>query len=278
MNVFSVVFVWKICFRNRKLSHPNGKSGRVVPAQKILDGISAAIINNTLSEPIKVGVEIQHPQPIDAESFYNEYNREARDAVVEQNGEAQIQQLSKDASQAVGDVAKTGQEGTINEVTAVEAEASAQAAGSNVVSGATIAPKLYRIANDQQQAGNTRLSGIQGNINQLAQGIGNLSNSKSIVRDFKYSIGNSLGNYGKAIGAWDTSIQPVIQSIGSIAVVGTALEDLDNAVETDLTTLNANPVQNNEEENEEKDNTSDDKSNNNLEFETPKVKLSGFGI
>jgi len=65
----------------------NGKSGRVVPAQKILDGISDAIVNNTLTEPIKVNIETKHPSSIDAETFYNEYNRDARDASVEKDGD-----------------------------------------------------------------------------------------------------------------------------------------------------------------------------------------------
>lgn len=68
----------------------NGTNGRVVSAQKILDGISDAIVNDTLSEPIKVSIEVVKASSINADEFFKKYNRDAQDATVEQNGDEVI--------------------------------------------------------------------------------------------------------------------------------------------------------------------------------------------
>ena len=65
----------------------NGKSGRVVNAQRILDLIANAIVDGKLAETIKVSVEAQNPDAINPDSFVKEYNRDPKDATVTENGD-----------------------------------------------------------------------------------------------------------------------------------------------------------------------------------------------
>ncbi len=69
----------------------NGKSGRVLDAQKLLNHISKAIVENRLSETISLDIETVEPDGIDADKFIKEYNRDPQDAtVVESDGEITI--------------------------------------------------------------------------------------------------------------------------------------------------------------------------------------------
>jgi len=65
----------------------NGRSGKMVSAQKLINLISKAITNGTLLETINVGIEVVEPEVLDIDKFIKEYNREAKDASVKQDGE-----------------------------------------------------------------------------------------------------------------------------------------------------------------------------------------------
>ena len=158
-------------------------------------------------------------------------------SVIEEDGAAQIVQLSQDATQSGVEVAQTATEGAINETTGAALQAAASTSSSNLITGTTIAPKLYQSANDQNKAGLTRLSSIQSNINRIAQGIGGLTNATQIAAQFKTSIGSALGDFAGAIGSWETAVAPVITGIGSFADVAVAAEELNEAAEADLQTL-----------------------------------------
>lgn len=158
-------------------------------------------------------------------------------AVVEQDGIAQIQQTAQEAGQAGTEIAQTGTKGATNKVTGEAAQKAAEAASTNILSGTSIAPKLYKTANDQNQASQTRLSSIRGNINRVAQGIGGLNNATEIIASFQNSIGGALGNYSELVGQWDTAVEPVIVSLGSFSELATATEELNENVEADLKTL-----------------------------------------
>lgn len=157
--------------------------------------------------------------------------------VIEEDGAAQIAQLSQDATQSGVEVAQTATEGVINETTAAALQTAASTASSNLITGTTIAPKLYQSANDQNKAGLTRLSSVQTNINRIAQGIGGLTNATQIAAQFKTSIGSALGDFAGAIGSWETAVAPVITGLGSFADVAVAAEELNEAAEADLETL-----------------------------------------
>lgn len=157
--------------------------------------------------------------------------------VIEEDGAAQIAQLSQDATQSGVEVAQTATEGVINETTGAALQTAASTASSNLITGTTIAPKLYQSANDQNKAGLTRLSSVQTNINRIAQGIGGLTNATQIAAQFKTSIGSALGDFAGAIGSWETAVAPVITGLGSFADVAVAAEELNEAAEADLETL-----------------------------------------
>ena len=158
--------------------------------------------------------------------------------VIEQDGTAQIVQLAQEGTETTTEVAKTAAEGTQNGVIAAEAQAAASAASSNVLTGTTVAPKLQQIASDQGTASTTRLSSIASNTNRIAQGIGGLNNNVNILSQFKNSIGSALDSFACQIGSWDSVLTPVITSIGSIATTTEGVEELTEAVESDLDNIN----------------------------------------
>lgn len=157
--------------------------------------------------------------------------------VIEQDGQAQISQLTQDASDATGEIIDTASEGTQNATNAAEAQALASGASSNIFTGTTVAPQLQRVVTDQSSASNARLSSIAGNVNRVAQGIGSLQNGTQIINTFKNTIGSALDAFTGQITSWDSVLQPVITSIGSFGTVTKGVEELADAVETDLDTI-----------------------------------------
>ncbi len=65
----------------------NGKEGRVLDVQKLLNLVSKALMDNRLSETISVDIETKSPDSIDADLFIKEYNREPKDAAVSGEGD-----------------------------------------------------------------------------------------------------------------------------------------------------------------------------------------------
>lgn len=74
-------------FGENELVISNGGSGKTVTAQKLLNKISKAIVEGNLSETISVNIEDVEPDLIDIDKFLEEYNRDACDATVSQNGD-----------------------------------------------------------------------------------------------------------------------------------------------------------------------------------------------
>lgn len=232
-----------------------------------IQGLAAAIAN--------IGISIQE----DNENLQNltttveNTSKNIDDAaqqmtVIEQDGAAQIQQLGQQAGAITAEVSQTGVTGGTNKVTGIAAEKAANAASSNVFTGASVAPKLHQLAQDQGAAGNTRISSIAGNINRIAQGIGGLNNAAQIISNFQNSIGGAVDNYAAAYGSWNTAVEPVITSIGSLTAITEGVEELNEAVETDLASVG---------------NVSDKENENNTQAELQTLnfdinKLRQFGI
>ena len=199
-----------------------------------------------------------------------------------------IQELGEQAYEAAKlstDVAETGTKGTTNEVTAIAIEQAATAANSNFLTGTSIAPKLYQTANDQRQASSTRLTSIAQNVNNIAQGIGGLSNATQVLAGFQHSIGSALNNYSELYGQWDAQLQPAIVSLGSFSTLANATEELNTAVETDLGNLGFEVEEDGSvqktEQKDDKNNDENSKKGENVELETEKFdieKLRSFGI
>lgn len=204
--------------------------------------------------------------------------------------QAGIQELGEQAAEAgkLGtDVTKTATTGGVNQAEEKALEAAAEAASSNAATGASIAPKLYMAANDKGQAASTRLQSIAGNISKLAQGIGGLSNATQVLAGFQNTIGGALNSYSELFGQWDTQLQPAITGLGTFDLLSAGLEELNTAVETDLSNLGADSeevgaVQKSEEvDNEGAEEKSEQAEEGKLETETEKFdtqKLRTFGI
>lgn len=204
--------------------------------------------------------------------------------------QAGIQELGEQAAEAgkLGtDITKTATTGGVNQVEEKALQASAEAASSNVVSGASIAPKLYMAANDKGQAASTRLQSIAGNVSKLAQGIGGLSNATQVLAGFQNTVGGALNSYSELFGQWDAQLQPAITSLGTFDLLSAGLDELNTAVETDLSNLGADSeevgaVQKSEEvDNEGAEEKLEQAEEGKLETETEKFdtqKLRTFGI
>lgn len=206
-------------------------------------------------------------------------------AETEQTGIQELGQQAAEAAQLSGEVAETGTKGATNKVTGEAAEKAAEAASTNIFSGASIAPKLYMTANDQKQASSTRLASIAGNINKLAQGIGGLSNATDVLAGFQHSIGGALSNYAELFGQWDAQLQPAIVSLGSFDLLAQGLDELNTAVDTDLDNLGFEVDESGEVQKTEENKKDKPAENNNesplTQTETEKFdiqKLRTFGV
>ena len=63
----------------------NGKNGRVVLLEKILNSLSDAVTRKDVPIQINVNIETIKPKPIDADTLLKEYNRKSKNAYVEEN-------------------------------------------------------------------------------------------------------------------------------------------------------------------------------------------------
>lgn len=158
-------------------------------------------------------------------------------AVVQENGEAQIEQLTQDTAGVAQEVIQTGAEGQGNNQAAVVLEESAAAAGSNAVTGSTIAPKLMSAAADQEAAGAIRLGSLKTNINKVATTISAIGNNSEIVTSFKNSIGASLGKYADLVVGWNSTITPILTSVGSFESMSGGANELITAIGSDMQTI-----------------------------------------
>ncbi len=155
---------------------------------------------------------------------------------IQENGEMQITKLVQEGANLVTQNTSTQVKGVTNNVTGASLQVSAEAASSNMFS-AGAAAKLYRAANDQSTAGQTRTTGSLTNLQTVLKGIGGLQDNLTLLSNFKTAIGSSLGEFDSAVGEWNSSVTPVITSIGSFESVISGNEELKTAVTSDLSSL-----------------------------------------
>ncbi len=78
---------YSVQIEENELIVSNGKKGRAVSAEDVLDKISEAVVNGKTNEIIEIEIKDVYPKKIDADSFAEEYNREPKNAEVQKNGE-----------------------------------------------------------------------------------------------------------------------------------------------------------------------------------------------
>lgn len=164
---------------------------------------------------------------------------------IQEDGEMQITKLAQEGGNLVTQNTSTQVKGVTNSATGASLKVAAEAASTNMFS-AGAAAKLYRAANDQTTAGQTRTTGSITNLQTVLKGIGGLQDNLTLLNNFKTAIGSSLGEFDSAVGEWNTSVSPIITSIGSFEAVTTGNEELNAAVTNDLSTLGYSAEKNEE--------------------------------
>ena len=129
--------------------------------------------------------------------------------------------------------------------------------------------ELIKVEQDQKAAASVRLGSIDANITQVKNGINSISETSGIITQFENTIGAAVGDYGKAIGTWDSRLTPLVEGVGSITLQATYVVELDEAIKKDINLLGGNS-ETSDDENQEKVLNN---SNGNIDLETPKVKL-----
>ena len=204
----------------------------------------------------------------------------------QQDGQLKIVENVQEATEATTSTASTQAEGVKNISLGTALEGAA--AGGTIIpfAGVALASNSAQKGAELISAGTVETTGSISNLNKLLQGIGNISNNTQLLSTFKTAIGGALGNFNTTIGSWNTAVEPLITSIGTIASanIGEQAATLQTAVTTDHQTL----------DNIEKGETQNDKTkasiinpngetqNANLTDDpsslvTPTIKLS-FGI
>lgn len=157
----------------------------------------------------------------------------------QQDGKLKIVENVQEATKATTSTASTQAEGVknISLGTALEGAAAGEAIIPFV--GATLASNTAQKGAELISAGTVETTGSVSNLNKLLQGIGNISNNTQLLSTFKTAIGGALGNFNTNIGSWNTAVQPLITSIGTIATskIGEQAATLQTAVKTDNQTL-----------------------------------------
>ena len=204
----------------------------------------------------------------------------------QQDGQLKIVENVQEATEATTSTVSTQAEGVKNISLGTALEGAA--AGETIIPfvGAALASNTAQKGAELISAGTVETTGSVSNLNKLLQGIGNISNNTQLLSTFKTAIGGALGNFNTTIGSWNTAVEPLITSIGTIASskIGEQAATLQTAVTTDHQTLDN--IENGETQNDkpkasiinpnggtQNANLTDDPSS----LVTPTIKLS-FGI
>lgn len=187
---------------------------------------------------LKGQLESRSKEVEDAYSKLADYSTQANET--QEDGIQNLENLAAQAQQNAQDNTKTQTTAPVNQATSAEAASAAAAASSNVFTGSSIAPKLYRIAADQGSAGSIRAIGASTVWAQMAQGIGKLTNGAEILTSYNNTIGSALSRCEDLVGSWNNNLSPMINSFGSIDNAAQQIESkLKPAVEQDNKTVDA---------------------------------------
>lgn len=193
-------------------------------------------------------------------------------AEIQQEGQDKINEILQDGANEIQKNVNSEVKSVENKATAKAAEAAAQAASINPITGVSAA-ELNRVAVDQETAGVTRNAGAISNLNTVTQGIGGLNNNLNILKNFGTAIGVTYSEFEDATGACGASISVVITSIGSFVGDGGlqgAGEELQNSLKADMETVQSSMQSDSgEEEGSDKESAPESKT----ELATPNVKL-----
>lgn len=242
-----------------------------------IQGLSAGIIEITASvADIQARVESASSN---VENAVTEIETAKGNSVeITEDHQMKIQQLALEGAQNLQQNVQTQATGTVNNATGQAAQAAAEAASSNVISGTSVAPKLYQVANDQQRAGSTRTTGAVTNLRSVLQGIGGLTDNLSLLTTFNTSIGGALQDFAGHVGSWNTYLEPTIESIGSFSTIQGEAITLQENVKTDVESIGYEINEKGKVEKAETEETQNVNSNETSELLTPNATLTAFEL
>lgn len=195
---------------------------------------------------------------------------------VQEAGATVIQTLAQEGGELIQTNTSMQVKGVTNTATGQAVQNAAQTASTNVFSSGA-AVKLYRVANDQSQAGSTRTSGAISNLQTVMQGIGGLTEHSNILANFETAIGDIDKGFNDLFGTWNSNLEPTITSIGSWQVVQESNTQLDATAKNDLSNLEKQKTDEKDNEKEKAENSGLATVNFNMNslnpFEQEKVKI-----
>ena len=211
---------------------PKDRAAFLGQIQELSNGISATIA--TIAD-IQTKVSDASSEVVTASATIE--NARGRALEINQEGSQELAQLNGQAATLVETQVGVAQQGIQNKLTGEAAEKAAEAGSTNFVTGSTVAPKLYMVANDQKQASDIRGNGSVTNLTSVLQGIGGLNNSSTMLAEFNNSIGKAISAFDGCIGAWNYKLDGTITSLGSFSTVETQNSSLGDAVKEDLSNV-----------------------------------------
>ncbi len=203
---------------------------------------------------------------------------------VQANAQNEIAEITSDNAQEIKD--NTGSVGTAlgeNIPTATVATTAATAAAATGV-GAEAAKELTEVANDHTGASGARLTGGTENIALNIADINKLASVQTELAGLITDINSKISNFSNLIGSWNSTVEPLITSIGSINKINESAEELASFVNEDIDNISKNTndeetSQTDKNNNYNENNNNKDNVNNNqfktLEFKTSKLS---FGV
>ncbi len=266
--------ITKIQEKQQELTNTQDSDKQAKLLQEI-QGLSAGIIEITASiADVQQNVE---SASTNVEKAVTEIETAKGHSVeITEDHQMQIQQLASEGAQNLQQNVQTQVTGTINNATGQAAQAAAKAASSNIISGTSVAPKLYQVANDQQRAGATRTTGAVTNLKSVLQGIGGLTDNLSLLNNFNTSIGGALQDFAGHVGSWNEYLEPTIESIGSFNSIQGEVTTLQENVKTDVETIGYEIDEKDKVEKAEDEDTQEVSSNESTELLTPNTTLTAF--
>ncbi len=169
---------------------------------------------------------------------------------LQEEGGKLVAKLSEKAQQNAAETASTQAEVPVDTATSATAASMAATASSNFITGSTIAPKLYKTASAFGASAGIKQAGCAATFAEITQGIGKIGGSVKLINEFSTSIGSVLNDCIGYLGDWNTTIDPMITSFGSLGdgslkEVG---ETLTRTVANDMATISGKTKPNNNEE------------------------------
>lgn len=200
---------------------------------------------------------------------------------VETEGNKAIVKSVADATEAGSDTAATQADGIKNITTGQTLQVSASVSGAIPVAGTIISTEASKKATDLITTGTTETTGSFTNLKELAAGIGKIGNNTKLIETFNTAIGGALESFDGLIGGWNSLVDPIITSLGTLSPEGdyaTQAQALSETVLKDQDTIAKYQENNPTPETEQKTEISAPTSEQNDNTKKYELETPNFGI